>query len=123
MIVLLDTNFLLLPHQHGVDVFSEIERLVPEKHEVATLSTVVGELEELTGPSKDGVAANVALQLLREKGVVVLPAEGGVDESIVEKAGGGGVLVGTNDRELKSQLRSKGVELLVLRGRNHLERI
>jgi rRNA-processing protein FCF1 len=123
MLVLLDTNLLLLPHQFGVDVFAEIGRLVPEKHDVATLSSVVDELRGLVGPSTDGVAANVALELIREKGVEVISTEGGADDSILEYARGGGAIVGTNDRQLKARLKAAGVEVLCMRGRDHLERV
>jgi len=123
MKVLLDTNFLLLPHQRGVDVFDEIERLVPERHVLATLSAVVTELEGLVGASRDGVAAKVGLELLRHKGVEVMPSDGGADESILEYASGGGVIVGTNDRKLRAKLRAAGVEVLCLRGGGRLERL
>jgi rRNA-processing protein FCF1 len=123
MIVLLDTNSLLLPHQHRIDVFAEIERLVLEEHTVATLSTVVDELRGLVGSSRDGVAANVGLQLIREKGVGVIPAEGDVDDSILDYAERNDVLVCTNDHELKSRLRAAGIEVLCMRGKGHLDRL
>jgi len=124
MIVLLDTNFLLVPHQHKVDVFSEIERLVPETHTLATLATVVEELKGLSGTStKDKVAAKVALALIKHKGIRVLPAEGEADDSILEFAKANETLVATNDRELKRRLKPYVSGAICMRGRSHLERI
>jgi uncharacterized protein len=124
MIVLLDTNALLLPHQRRIDIFSEIDRTIIESHEVATLSTVVDELKALATPStKDGVAANVGLRLLEMKKVRIIPSEGPVDDAIVAYAKRDGVIVCTNDKELKRRLRKNRVTLLVMRGMNHLERV
>lgn len=122
MLVLLDTNLLLVPHQFGVDVFSEVERLVPEEHEVVTLSNVIEELRNLVDSSKDGVAAGVGLQLVQDKGVRIIPSTGVVDDCIIEYASGNDVVVGTNDRQLKGRLRSVGVQVLCMRGRDHLAR-
>jgi uncharacterized protein len=124
MIVLLDTNFLLVPHQFKVDIFSEIERLVPETHTLATLSTVVEELNGLAGTStRDKVAAKVALALIGHRGIMVLPAEGEADESIIEFAKANETLVATNDRDLKRRLKPYVKGAICMRGRSHLERI
>ena len=122
-VVLLDTNMLLAPHQHGVDIFSEIERLVREKHEISTLSTVIAELKGLSASTKseDGIAANVGLRLITEKAVGVIPSHGPVDDAIVEYAAQNKAIVCTNDRELKSRLREKELIILSMRGKNHLE--
>ena len=121
--VLLDTNALLMPHQHGIDVFSEISRIVSEKYYLATLSTVVDELESISSSraKDDGVAAEVGLKLLREKGVSIIPSEGPVDDALAEYASRWGALVCTNDRYLKAKLKAKGVRVISMRGKTHLE--
>ena len=124
MIVLLDTNALLIPHQHRVDLFSEIERIVTEKHEVATLSTVVDELRGLASSTTkdDGAAARVGLRLLQEKKVSIIPSECPVDDAIVLYASQHKAIVCTNDGELKKRLKAACLETLSMRGKNHLER-
>jgi rRNA-processing protein FCF1 len=122
MIVLLDTNALLLPHQHGIDVFSEISRIMPEKYELITLSTVIDELKGLSRQqSADGAAAKVGLRLLEDKHVKIVPSTGGVDEALVEYAGANRAIVCTNDKELKRRLKAKGAQILSMRGKTHME--
>jgi len=125
-LVLFDTNFFFLPHRYKIDVFNEIGSLVPEAHELATLSTVVSELEKLgLSGGEDGVAARVALELLRRNSLRVIPAEGSADESIIKYAAEnrGNVIVCTNDLGLKRALVKVGVPLVVLRGKNHISRL
>ncbi|MFH1055915.1 MAG: DNA-binding protein [Candidatus Altiarchaeota archaeon] len=124
MIVLLDTNFLLLPKQHKIDIFSEIQRLVPEKHTLATLSPVVEELHHLAGTrTEDMVAAKVALQMLEQNGVEIIPADKEADEAIIEYAAANPTLVATNDKDLKRRLKKTVQGIIHMRGKNHLERI
>jgi rRNA-processing protein FCF1 len=119
--VLLDTNILLLPAKHKIDVFAEIERLIIEPHEVLTLSGIVSELEGLVGCGRDGLAAKAGLDIIREKKVRVLESVGVVDDAIVDFAGGNHTIVATNDRELMGRLRGKAAGLLYMRGKNRLE--
>jgi len=120
--VLLDTNALLMPHQHGVDVFAEIDRIIDEIHEIITLSTVVEELKGLScSSSDDGAAARVGLRLLKEKTLRLVPSSGDVDDAIVEYAEKNNAVVCTNDKALKRRLKVRGVRTISLRGQTHLE--
>ena len=121
MRVLLDTNLLLLPHRHKVDVFAEIERLMIGKHTVCTFSTVLDELKALVDSTEDGVAAKVGLELVGGRGVEVIPSSGDVDSAILEYAKNHDVIVATNDRELKRKLKEVGVKVIYMRGRSHLD--
>jgi len=47
-------------------------------------------------------------ELIEEKGVKVIRAEGVVDDALLEYASGQGAVVGTNDRELKGRLQGAG---------------
>jgi uncharacterized protein len=121
MLVILDANFLMIPHQHNVDIFSELDRLIPD-NKPATLSTVVRELEGLSRQNPDSAAAKVALGLIEARAVEIFEAEGDADDSIVGYAAGNpNVCVGTNDRMLKKRLRDKGINTVFLRGKTHLE--
>lgn len=122
-VVLLDTNMLLLPHKHRIDVFSEIERLITGEHEVATLSTVVDELKEIARENNDdGIAAKVGLRLLTDKKVRVITSKGPVDDALVEYAQKDRATVCTNDRELKARLKKAGIRRVFMRGKTHLEK-
>ena len=122
MDVLLDTNFLLLPHTHKIDIFSDIKILVPQKHRLFTLSCVVDELEGIgAGAGGDATAAKVAQALIGDRGVEVVEAAGVCDDALVEYATSNeGTIVATNDRELKKRLKDAGVKTICLRGKNRL---
>ncbi|MCX6695825.1 MAG: nucleotide-binding protein [Candidatus Altiarchaeota archaeon] len=126
LLVLVDTNFLFLPCSNKVDFFSEMPSVIPEVHEIVTLSTVVSELEKLSsGRGDDATAARIGIELLRRNGIRVIPASGRADDSIVEYAleNKGNVIVCTNDLLLKRRLRENGIPLVVLRSKNHLMRL
>jgi rRNA-processing protein FCF1 len=123
MKVLLDTNFMLLPSRHKIDIYTEIKRLVPEEHTLATLSSAVKELRQLEGLTRDGLAAKVGLALLENKKVEILPSEGFVDDALVKYASENKSIVCTNDRELKRRLRKAKAGIIYMRGKNHLERV
>src|SRR3989344_1323850 len=54
--IVLDTNFLLIPAQFGVDIFSEIDRVCAFRHKIAVMEGTLKELEHLaamgTAPEK-----------------------------------------------------------------------
>lgn len=66
--IILDTNFLLIPVKFGVDVYSELERLVPQKHELVTLPCVLSELGNLARKNRK---LKLALSIMGSKGVRV----------------------------------------------------
>lgn len=121
-LVLLDTNFLTLPHTHGLDIFSELDRIIPEAHTYAVLSGTIDELDELcSGASNTSIAARVGLRLIDEKDVLVVESKDYVDDAIVEYANtNDGVVVATNDRGLKKRLKEKKVQVISLQGDNTL---
>lgn len=122
MKILLDTNILLLPHSQKIDVFSEIERIIPEKHGLYTLSTIVEELESITGACRDAISARVALKLIEEKNVKILDSQGHPDDALLKLAVGEDYLVATNDRGLKKRLKNNGKPMICMRGKNRLEK-
>lgn len=118
--VLLDTNFLTLPYQFGIDIFEKIPETA-ETFNLFTLSGVVEELENLAKRSgKDSKAASVALELIKKKKLEIIPSAGAVDDAIVSIADRE-TIVATNDRKLIKRLKNKNVEIIYLRGKNHLE--
>jgi len=120
--IILDTNFLTIPYQFGVDIFEEIDRIVTEEHEIVTLDGVIRELKHLTKEkSKDSVAAKVGLELIKKKNVKIIETqEKTVDDAIVELSTSE-TLVATNDKGLTQRLKGKNVKIIYLRGKNRLE--
>ncbi len=130
-IVLLDTNFLLIPAQFKVDVFAELQRLCDFSYEVVVLDSTVDELNGIMGSKaasgKDRRAAKLGLKLIKAKGVAVISTERKVfkstDKAILDFAaqGKGSVVVATQDRLLREKLRSAGVAVIVLREKQYLK--
>jgi rRNA-processing protein FCF1 len=125
--VLLDTNFLLIPGQFRVDIFSEIDALMPSEHELCTIDMVIDELEGLMtkGSGKDKAAAKLGLSLLKAKNVRVLKTEKhlNTDKMIVETAKSPDFVVATQDQALKRHLKQNKIQMIVLRQKKHLELI
>ena len=125
--LILDTNFLMIPHQHRVDIFQEIERIIVARYELLVPTGVIGELQGIQEEGgADGIAAKVALQLIddRDRHVRTIHSHGDVDDFILEFAVDNmGSVVCTNDKELKRRLRKSRVPVVHLRGKNRLELI
>jgi rRNA-processing protein FCF1 len=122
-----DTNFLMMPYSEGIDVFSEIKRLLSSDagYEICTLESVKCELAQLAEKSrgKDRIAAQVGLQLIESKNMTVVDGgSGSVDSQLIDLAERDkNIIVCTNDRPLKSALRDRKIRLIIMRSRTHLE--
>lgn len=119
--ILLDTNFLLIPAQFGVDIYSEINRIMLDKYELYVLDKTLAELDELTkkGRGKDKAAAKLARAILEVKKPKTLKT---TSKDYVDKVilGLDGYIVATQDKALKTKLKEKGVKTIVLRQKTHL---
>jgi len=123
--IILDTNFLMLLHQYGIDIFSEIGRLVPEDYELLIPRKVSNELDSIGKKSRgvDGISARVALQLIQKKNILTIEDDRRVDDSIVDFVNTNvNCIVCTNDKNLKRKIKNKA-QLIYMRGKDHLVRI
>lgn len=120
MKALLDTNFLMVPGEFGVDVLSELLNL--GYTEVFTLDLVVKELEKLSvGKGKDARNARIGQEFIRKGGVIVLKSEGGhADDEIFRLAKNKKYIVCTQDRELVSRIKRAGLRFITLRQGKYL---
>lgn len=120
--ILLDTNFLMLPHKKRIDVFSEMQKLFSEKHGFVTLSGVVSELERIAeGAGDDASAAKTALRLIESNRVKVVESEGPTDKAIEDYAKKrDNVVVCTNDKGLKGGIKALGRKTVSLGGADRL---
>ncbi|UCG95585.1 MAG: hypothetical protein JSV92_00870 [archaeon] len=122
MRIILDTNFLLLPDRFGVDIFSELERVVGGSYEVFTIEPVMRELRGLAREKgKDAGAAKVGLQLVEKMDVKTLKTrESDADKAILELARKEGFVVATQDIELRKKTRARGGKVIYLRAKQYL---
>ncbi len=125
--ILLDTNFLLIPGQFGVDIFSEIRRICDFSYVLVVVPETIAELEgiisSMRSNGKDKRAARLALQFLKRFRVKVLKNRKlykRADEAILAIADKNSC-VATQDRGLKRRLREKAVRLIILRQRQYLK--
>ncbi|MFW6230526.1 MAG: PIN domain-containing protein [Nanoarchaeota archaeon] len=128
--VILDTNFLLVPEQNRIDIFSEIEGIMDAPYDLYIIETTLRELEKLQtrGKGSDKVAARIGHQLMERYGVKMLPAqkEHGrlVDDQIVgrAKADPKSTIVCTNDKELKKRVLDEGASIIEVMQKKYLRR-
>ena len=123
--VVLDTNFLTVPAQFGVDVFAETERALEARVDFIVLRSVVGELEQKLEEAQGRAKSKfkIALTLLdrcRIEDDVVVHGKT-VDDQLLEYTKQVEGVLATNDRELRGRAMTEGVPVLFLRSRTHIE--
>ncbi len=115
--VILDTNFLLLPEQSGLDIFDEINSLMDRPYELFIIDRTMVELEELTrkGKVKDRVAANVGMELIDSKKVKKIDSKGlkgNIVDDMILDAADDDTIVATIDKNLKRELLHEGYAVI-----------
>ena len=118
--ILLDTNFLMLPAQLKVDIFTEFERICNYRYSIYILDKNIDELDKIikTAKQKDKTSAKVAKELLKAKNINIISTENrtqNVDDIIIEQAKKHDFIVATSDKELKTRLRLQKIKLISLR--------
>ncbi len=125
--IVLDTNFMLIPGQFRVDIFSEIVRICDFNFEIVVLDRTLGELKGIVAnqKGKDKAAAILGLRLIEKKKPGIIDTKTAifknVDKIIIELASKEKLIVATQDQELKSQLKKLGVQVIVLRQKKYLK--
>lgn len=121
--ILLDTNFLLIPAQFNVDIFSEIDRIMHESYQLYTLDKVIDELKSIIQDKeqsqKNRRAAKLALQLIESKDVKTIKTKQDklADDLIVDLDS---YIIATQDIELKKRLKEKNTRIITLRQKKKL---
>ena len=112
--VILDTNFITLPAQFGVDIFGGIGEKIPNA-KLVTISQVVDELGRL------GAKGKLGREMLQKFGVKVLKSKGKTDDALLELAVKNNAVLCTNDRELKKRALEKKTAVMFMRKKEILE--
>ena len=129
--IIIDTNFLVSIVRFKVDLFSELQRICDFKYTVCILKGIINELEKLaeTGKPKDKIAAMISLELIKKKKIKIIktPSKNkrvkNVDLLILNLIKKGNFIVATQDKELKREIRKKGVSIIALRQKKYLKLI
>ncbi len=118
--IILDTNFLLIPAQFKVDIFSEIQRIADFKYQLFVLDKTLDELKKIQKEQrgKHKAAAKLALALIKNKKVKIIKTtqDKYVDDLLVDYSKKG-ALIATQDIGLKKRLKKP---YLVLRQKKYL---
>ncbi len=125
IIVLADTNFLLLPANLKINIIAELDRIIEGAYELVVPSFC---LEELNKLRKRGRvlerAVNLAMAIIERHAKVLhapLRKEEKVDEAIAKLAENLGAIVATCDSELRRILRERGIPVIYPRASKKLE--
>lgn len=122
--VIIDTNFLMVPGQFKVDIFSEIDRIMTEPFELCIVEETIAEINRIimAGGVKDKFAAKLALVLSIQKSLKRLPSSKGfksADDDIVQVSDEN-TYVATQDSALRKRVREKGAKIIGLRQKKYL---
>ena len=123
--IILDTNFVMIPFSHKVDIYDQINTVCAFGHRIVVFESTMAELEIIIlQGGQDGKNAKAAKQLLLQKldseEVTVLPGQKThVDDDIVSYTQKHpDCFVATQDKGLKKRLKT---QILVLRNEQFVQ--
>ncbi|MFT4282823.1 MAG: PIN domain-containing protein [Candidatus Woesearchaeota archaeon] len=124
-LVVLDTNFLLIPGELGIDIFTEISRIMQEPHTICVLSSTIEELNKLiikNGKKKEGFNAKLGYIMIKQKKIKVINTKNEyADKDILDLAEKKDIIVATQDKELKTRLKKLKKQVILLKQKKYLE--
>lgn len=131
--ILIDANFLLLPAQFKIDIYSQIQQILPETGQIIVYKAVLQELAKKAhlNPSKTQFQREyqLAMQLVESQTHQVDPhlnPKGQtvddflLEQAILRKSRGEHVCIATNDKELRKKCRDAGISTIFLRAQKKL---
>ncbi|HUY00844.1 MAG TPA: hypothetical protein VMV49_14880 [Candidatus Deferrimicrobium sp.] len=123
--ILLDTNFLLIPAQFGIDIFQELDRIISKQFELIIIPDIIEELKKISkGSIKRQKETNIALELSKRCKLIELNSTNHafqtVDDHIIRSAVKNRWIVATNDRNLRKKLRAHQIPVIILRKKSYL---
>ena len=122
--ILLDTNFLLIPYQFRVDIFTQIDKIATFEYELFILDKTLEELKKIVEKQKgkDKYAARIALKLIAIKNIGVIKTKSNrkTDDIILDIALKDDFIVATQDKDLKRRLINQDISVIILRQKKRL---
>ena len=136
MIVVLDANFMLLPFQFRMDIYTLLPSIIPGEKSIVTIRPVIDEIRKKIDNEPIGSTfikqAKAALDLFSMKSnkIIEFPKNLGVsvDDTILnfaleEQSKGNPICVATNDKKLKETLLKNNIHVVIMRAKKTLEYI
>lgn len=121
--IFLDTNFLLVPLQFKVDIYSELARIMNEPYSLHVLQSTLDEIGIIIERrGKNALIAKIAKTILeKQKGLNIegFSKDYNVDDALVMLADAD-TIIATQDKELKARIKKKGAKIITLRQKKYL---
>jgi uncharacterized protein len=119
--VILDTNFLLVPFQFKINILKEMDYMIEGPHFFVVSSVTIDELKKLgSKKGKDAVSARLALKIIANNPIDIIKNDRKVDDWIVDYANENRAIVCTNDAPLRKRLRPLGIKVATVKSRSKL---
>ena len=123
--VVVDTSFLLIPAEFGIDVFAESRRVLERSVEFILLTSVLQEIGIRTrsGDSLRNGKFRIASDLAKRCRTVTIDSSIAglpVDNQLLEYTMSIKGVLATNDRRLRERARERGLPVLMMRGKKRL---
>ncbi|MEK6828276.1 MAG: PIN domain-containing protein [Nanoarchaeota archaeon] len=123
--IIIDTNFLMIPLQFRVDIFSEFNRICNFNYKLSIFEQSISELkniiEKQTGKSKK--AAQFALKLIKLKNIGIIKSEKEDVDALILNNLSKDTIIATQDMLLKKELLKRGASVIILRQKKYLQLI
>ena len=123
--IILDTNFLMIPLQFRVDIFSELNRICHFNYKLCVFEQSIEELKNIVQKQagKHKKAAQFALKLIKLKNIEIIESEQRDVDSLILENLDKDTIVATQDIMLKKEVLEKGSYVVILRKKKHLQLI
>ncbi len=122
--IVLDTNFLTIPAEFGVDIFSEIERIIERRAHLVILEPVLSEIKHrLANPRghRERQKFKMALDLVERCELVPMSeSDSPVDDLLIQYCLANHAVLATCDKELKRKAKQAHIPVIFLRGKKRL---
>lgn len=121
--IILDTSFLVKCAEYGIDLFSEIRRVVDSNYSLHFIDRTVNELDKLIdGRTMLKHHAKLAKKFLTQAKSIQTKKDLIVDDLILEYAEShNGMVVATHDSGLKRRLKDSSVSVIIIRQKKYLK--
>ncbi len=119
-ILIFDTNFLLIPYEFKIDIFSELYTIVEGAYEIIVPTVVLAELKKIASyKGRHALGAKLGLKLLEAnaKNITFTASEGHADQWILNYAKEKRAIVCTNDKALRMKSKNADLRTITMKSR------
>jgi hypothetical protein len=124
--IILDTNFLLIPAQFGLDIFTELQKTCSFTYKLYIMDKSLSEIGNIIRDQKGAQkkAAELSLKLVKNfinnNKINIIPAKTGYIDREILDISDKDTLVATQDVVLRRKLKEKGVRTIMMRQKKYL---